>query len=141
MLEVIEISMESALKDNSIRFRFPAEIVPDVKVLEFEFQGHAYCCLIAATSSSLHRLLFPHPATLAANNISMFSQTSDAVFGFKRHHLFNLFKGNEATTITAVNSTHIIVGCANGSIFYEQMQEVDGLFTFHIILYVSANFM
>lgn len=126
ILEVVEVSLDQALMNNSIRFRFPGTIIPDAKVLEFNFQDRPYCCIIAATASSVHRLLFPHPATLSSPNISVLSQVNDSVFSFPQHHILGAFRGTEAVSISAVHSTLVVVGCVNGAVYFERMRELDG---------------
>lgn len=76
VLELHEISMDTTLQSNCVRYRFTDAPVLTVSVTEC---GRQSVVVLVATVSSLHRLNFAHPDRLAASeNLSIFHDASAA---------------------------------------------------------------
>jgi nuclear pore complex protein Nup160 len=81
-LELVEISTEVHLEDNQVRVRFAnSPIVNNIHINEFADS----IVLVMATTSSVHRLYFPHPKT--TNRSVLAELTSDVLFNPSNYYI------------------------------------------------------
>lgn len=64
VLDLVDVCLDTNYVHNTVRIRLPGDIVPDLTVLEVGGRQAAVVIWVATASSSLHRLVLPHPTAV-----------------------------------------------------------------------------
>eukprot|EP00698_Gefionella_okellyi_P000165 TRINITY_DN10148_c0_g1_i1.p1 TRINITY_DN10148_c0_g1~~TRINITY_DN10148_c0_g1_i1.p1 ORF type:complete len:1408 (-),score=347.38 TRINITY_DN10148_c0_g1_i1:70-4293(-) len=126
ILELVDISLDYNLLSNACRIQLPSDILPDVFVTEFQAGDVQHVAVMAATSSSVHRLIFRHPSALSGPNESIFARMAPDVLYQPQHHIFGVCKSTDATVSAAFDFQTMVLGCSNGAAYVYRLPSLDG---------------